>query len=324
MGTIPMNGSEPWLAATLGGPAWQPRRRDHVEELGDLWAACGCRSEVGPLRAVLLSWPGDELAVADADRWLMLGPIDVARMQRQAEGIARAYAELGVSVTMYRPARRPPPNLIFLRDLFFMTPEGAIVGRTGSEPRAGEERFATEALAQVGVPILATVHGCGTFEGADAIWLSPDCVLLAAGRRTNEAGRRHVAGVLRDLGIDTRLVELPEQTQHLVGVVNLLDADLAAVDASKITAPLRGILREHGYRLLELPADEELIRRRGMNFVAVGPARVLMPANCPGTRGRLEAEGVTVREVEIGEYLQAAGGLACLTGILARQEESER
>jgi N-dimethylarginine dimethylaminohydrolase len=125
--------------------------------------------------------------------------------------------------------------------------------------------------------------------------------------------------VLRDLGVESRLAELPEGTQHLLGVVNFLDAGLAAVDAARVTPVLRGVLGEHGYRLLELPADGELDRGRGMNFVAVGPSSVLMPAGCPGIRARLEAERVSVREVGIGEYLKAAGGLGCLTGILARE-----
>ena len=319
MTPISPNGSEGVLAATMGGPAWRPRQRSHAEELGDLWGACGCCSEVGRLRAVLLAWPGEELAQADPpDRYLMLEHVAVPVIQRQFKGIAHAYAESGVEVRVYRPTRRPPPNLIFLRDLFFMTPEGAIIGRMASEQRAGEERFATEALAEVGIPVLATVHGHCCFEGADAIWLEPGCVLLAVGRRTNRAGAELVAGVLRDLGVTTRLTELPEYTQHLVGVVTCLDTKFAAIHGDRATSPLRAILREHGFRLLELPADEELTRRRGMNFVAVGPSAVLMPSGCPGIRRRLEMEGISARCVDVGEYLKAAGGLACLTGILSR------
>jgi N-dimethylarginine dimethylaminohydrolase len=268
---------------------------------------------------VLLVWPGEELARADPpDRYLMLEPVAVPVIQRQFERIAHAYAESGVEVRVYRPTRRTPPNLIFLRDLFFMTPEGAIIGRMASEQRAGEERFAAEALAEVGVPVLATVHGQGCFEGADAIWLDPRCVLLGIGRRTNRAGAEMVASVLRDLGVTTRLTELPDDTQHLVGVVNCLDARFAAIDADRATPTLRAILREHGYRLLELASDEELTRRRGMNFVAVGPSAVLMPSCCPGIDRRLEMEGISARCVDVGEYLKAAGGLACLTGILSR------
>jgi len=311
-------GSEP-LPATLGGKDWRPRVRSHAEELGDLWAACGCQSEYGRLRSVLLAWPGEELDVAGPpNQHLLLDRVSIPAIRQQAEEIAAAYTACGVAVHFYRPVRRPPPNLIFMRDLFFMTPEGAVVGRTASEQRAGEERFAAQALATVGIPILATVRGLSLFEGADALWLDPKTVLLAVGQRTNSAGADTVAGVLRDLGIDSRRAELPAGTQHLVGVLNGLDAGLAAVDAGRLTPEFRGILGEHGYRLVECTPGEELVQRRGMNFVAVAPSAVLMPAECPGIRARLEAAGVSVHEVVVSEYLKAAGGLACLTGILAR------
>ena len=79
------------------------------------------------------------------------------------------------------------------------------------------------------------------------------------------------------------------------------------IHAGRATSPLRAILREHGYRLLELPADEELSRRRGMNFVAVGPSAVLMPSGCPGIRRRLEMEGISARCVDAASRASMRG-----------------
>ena len=84
---------------------------------------------------------------------------------------------------------------------------------------------------------------------------------------------------------------LPAGTQHLLGVVNFLDVGLAAVDSAKATPALRGLLQEHGYRILELPEYDESKSRRGMNFVAVGPSKVLMPSDCPGNAAALKARG---------------------------------
>ena len=50
----------------------------------------------------------------------------------------------GVGLTRNHPAR-------VLRDNVLMTPEGAIVGRQAMECRRGEERYAAEALAELGV-----------------------------------------------------------------------------------------------------------------------------------------------------------------------------
>jgi N-dimethylarginine dimethylaminohydrolase len=103
-----------------------------------------------------------------------------------------------------------------------------------------------------------------------------------------------------------------------VGVVNCVDTRLVAIHAGRASVSVRGIFRDHDYRLLELPPDEELMAGRGMNFITVGPSAVLMPAGCPGIRRRLEAEGISVRCADVSEYLKGAGGIACLTGILAR------
>jgi N-dimethylarginine dimethylaminohydrolase len=319
MSTTSRRGSEPPLAATHGGPGFVPRRRPHAEELGDLWADCGVSSEVGPLRAVMLAWPGDELGAADnPNENLMIERVDLDRIRNQAEGVAAMYAQLGIKVHIYRPSGSAPPNLIFLRDLFFMTPEGAVVGRTASEQRSGEERFATEALAQAGVPILATVRGHGHFEGADALWVGPRTVFIGIGRRTDRAGAAQMAGVLRDLRVEVRTFEIPDGTQHLLGVISFIDVGLVAVRSSKAGSSLRGALNEHGYRMLDLPDDHETTHRLGMNFVTVRPSEVLMPSRCPGIRRTLEGEGVRVWEVDVGEYVKAAGGVACLSGIVAR------
>ena len=68
-----------------------------------------------------------------------------------------------------------------------MTPEGAIVTRPASRQRSGEERFVAEALGRLGVPVLMTIHGEGTFEGADVVLVNPEMAVLAEGMRTNAA-----------------------------------------------------------------------------------------------------------------------------------------
>jgi N-dimethylarginine dimethylaminohydrolase len=199
-----------------------------------------------------------------------------------------------------------------------MTPGGAVVARMASAQRAGEERHAALALATAGFPILATVAGTATFEGADALWFDPGTVVVGTGFRTSGGGVSAVRAVLRDQGVDVVEVPLGPGVQHLLGAVTLLDERLAAIHATGATPQLRELLSRRGYRLVEFPVDRELTEGRGMNFVTLGPRRVLMPAGCPAARRRLESAGVDVECVEIGEYLKAAGGLGCLTAILTR------
>jgi N-dimethylarginine dimethylaminohydrolase len=312
-------GSDP--PATLGGPGWQPRLQAHADEVRDgrIWSACGYRSEVAVLRQVLLAWPPDRMAdIGDPARWLMNERVDLAALRDQTTKVRDAFLAAGVDVLLDTATIDAPPNVIFMRDLCLVTPHGAIVARAASAQRAGEERYAAAALARAGIPILATVTGTATFEGADALWLDPGTVMLGVGRRTNAAGAAAVTRLLGDQGVRVLPVPLSPQVQHLLGAVAFLDEGLAAVYAAAAPDELRRLLASRGYRVIELPASPDLVRRRGMNLVTLAPGRVLMPSRCPAIRRDLEAAGVETRDVEVGEYVKAAGALGCLTAIVRR------
>jgi N-dimethylarginine dimethylaminohydrolase len=321
MAGVPMTpGSE--QPSSLGGTGWQPRTGSHREELaaGLAWRPCGYTSEVARLLDVMVTVPPASIgAGGDARARLMREPVDLAAISAQADGLIAAFRRYGVTVHLARPPDDAPPNVVFMRDLFLMTPEGAIVGRAASVQRAGEERYAAEALAAAGFPILATVTGRATFEGADALWLDADTVVVGVGFRTNAAGARAVTRVLAEQGVAVRTVPLGPGVQHLLGAVVPVADRLAAVHAAAAGPPLRAVLGDLGYRLIEVPADAELLTARGMNLVTLEPGRVLMPTSAPTIRRRLETAGVAVEEVEVGEYVKADGALGCLTGIVRRQ-----
>ena len=314
--------------STLMGAGWRGRARTHSAEVaaGAVWAGFGLRSHVDPLRAVLLAWPDDGLAFSGSPAdWLMDERPDLERMRDEAQGLAETYLRSGAEVRWIRgpgTASRvaapdcAPPNIIFACDLFFMTPEGAVLARMAAEQRAGEERIVAVALAETGVPILATPRGNATFEGADAMWIRPDLVAVGVGRRTNEEGFRTVARVLADQGVDCVSVEIPSTVQHLLGSVNLVDHDLAV--AWGASPSMRALLARVGMTVLDFESTAEVVAGRALNFVTLAPREIVMPAGSPLTRRRLEAAGVKVHEQSVAQYLRAAGGIGCLTGVLAR------
>ena len=308
--------------ATNGGAGWRARSEEHADEVaaGRIWAAHQVCSEVAPLQAVLLADPGEELrGLGDPEEQLMLGAVDLGRLRSQTDAIEAFFASRGVVVHRWRPPVAPPPNWIFQRDLFFMTPEGAVLARPAAPQRAGEERFVQAELANLGVPIRASLRGGATFEGADALWLDPRCVLVGVGRRTNRAGFEAVATELRAQGVEALQVPVPLGVQHLLGLVNFIDRDLAAVHGGLAPVELTELLERRGIELLRAPPGEELSLFRGMNFVTLAPREVVMPTRAPRFRAAMEARGTHCWELDVSEYLQAAGGLACLTGILARE-----
>jgi arginine deiminase len=307
-------------AAAYGGPSWSPREGTLRDEIGSLWAACGVASEWGPLRRVLLHRPDRELAgLDDPDAALMLAPVDGERAGRQHDALADVYRACGVEVSYVDPAVVPTPNQMFVADLMLMTPAGAIVARPASRVRAGEERWVARRLADLGVPILRTVGGAGTFEGADAMWLDAETAMVGRGLRTNPAGAAQVAGTLAELGVRTEEVDLPHGAMHLMGQVRIVDRDLALVQANRTPWSAVFALRDHGYEVRFFPDEAEIRAGFAHNFVTLGPRRILLPAGNPDSeRYYAEVCGIECVTVELDELVKAAGAVGCLSGILAR------
>jgi arginine deiminase len=329
--------------AAYGGAGWSPRTASLRQEIGQIWGSCGVASEWSPLKAVLLHRPGQELEdLTDPDTAQMFAPLDADRVRRQHDALAQAYRDAGVAVHYvgpvacgepvlssvlslpkgeaegHRRTKTPPPNLMFVADLMFMTPEGVILGRPASTVRAGEEGFVARRLAELGVPILRSVRGRGTFEGADALWIDPQTVLLATGLRTNAEGAAQVASLLREMGVVVVSVGLPYGAMHLMGQLRFADRDLAIGWPGRVPYAAVEALRAHGYTVLLLPDEGEARRGMALNFVTLGPRRILMAAGNPITQAFYQDAGIACQTVEVDEILKAAGGIGCMTGILER------
>jgi arginine deiminase len=309
-----------FAASAYGGPGWSPRTAPLRQEIGGVWGACGISTEWAPLKAVLLHRPGAEVGtVANPDALQQLDALDLERAQQQHNNLAQAYWDAGVIVYYVEPLEAAPPNLMFVADLLFMTPEGAIVGRPASTVRAGEERFVARRLAELGIPILRSVRGTGTFEGADAAWIDPHTVLLATGLRTNAEGAAQVASLLQEMGVEVIAVGLPYGAMHLMGQLRLVDRDLAVAWPGRVPYAAVDALRARGYTVLFLPDEDEAKRGMALNFVTLSPRRVLMPAGNPITQMFYQQAGLVCHIVEVDELVKAAGAAGCLTGVIERE-----
>jgi arginine deiminase len=309
-----------FLASAYGGAGWSPRTDSMRQEIGRVWGSCGLAAEWSPLKAVLLHRPGAEWQdLPDPDSAQMLAPPDLERAQHQHDAMARQYREAGVAVHYVEPGEIPPPNLLFVADLLLATPEGVILGRPASTVRAGEERLIARRLAELGVPILRSVRGRGTFEGADAAWIDPGTVLLATGLRTNAEGAAQVTAMLGEMGVQVVPVGLPYGAMHLMGTLRLVDRDLAIAWRGRVPYTAVEALRERGFTVLFLPDEGETVNGSALNFVPLGPRSVLMPAGVPVSEAFYRSAGIDCRVVEVDELLKAAGGPGCMTGVLERE-----
>jgi N-dimethylarginine dimethylaminohydrolase len=286
----------------------------------------GLSSEYGPLAAVLLYVPGPAIGDhPDPAAIQHLRPIDHAALAREFDAVIRTFEGLGIEVLRIEPGPEPDDrlslfNMMYCRDLFFMTPRGAILANMAHPVRQREPQYAGRTLAAHGIPLLHSVAGPGRFEGADALWLDANLVIVGVGNRTNQEGFEQVREVLAAMNV--ACLPLPSRqtaTQHLLGSVQLVDERMALVRSGIIDPEVVRFLRDRGFTVVDIPENAEGTTRQAMNLVTVAPGTVIMTAGCPETRRLFERAGLRIAaEVEIDQLINGAGGLACATGIVAR------
>jgi len=307
--------------AAHGGKGWLPRKTSLLKEIGNVWGTCGVATEWSGLEAVLMHRPGPEIeSISDANKTLMSAIPEPILTRHQHDNLAKKYRNFGANVFYIEPRDTPPPNLMFVADLFFMTPEGAILARPASIVRAGEERFVARKLAELGIPILRCVRGEGVFEGADASWIDSRTVILATGLRTNSDGANQVTSILKEMGVDVVSVRLPKEAMHLMGTFRLVDEDLAICWKEHTPKTAVKALKDFGKDVVFISGGKEVRLGMALNFVVLEPKRIIMPAGNPNTESFLKNLGIKCLTVEVNELHKASGGIGCLSGILKRDQ----
>ena len=307
--------------SAYGGNGWVQRTQDHRAEIGSLWSDCGIANEWATLRAVLMHRPGPEITASDDPEAVnMLAPLDLTRAQTQHDAIAAAFEADGVHIHRVEPSCNVSPNLMFCADLMFSTLDGVILARPASSVRAGEERWIARRLADLGVPILATLTGQASFEGADAMWLDDKTVVIGRGHRTNQEGIDQITDLLARQGVETVAVDMPYGTMHLMGMIRFMDRDLAIAWPRRTPHALVSLLKDRGYQVAFLPTADEAEMNRGLNCVTLGPRRILMVAEAPAIQSFYETHDITCITTPADELSKAAGAVGCLTGVLTRQK----
>jgi len=286
----------------------------------------GLDSEYEELTSVLLYKPEPAIAAhTDPTAVQHLAPINHEELSEQLDRVIDTFTSLDAHITLIDPPEDPFDssnfNMMFCRDLFFMTPEGAILANMANETRRGEVSHAACTFEKGGIPVLHTIFGEGRFEGADALWINKRLIAVGVGNRTNMQGFEQIKAVLRKQGIDS--VPLPstqKATQHLLGSLQIVDRDLALVREEIISSETITFLKKQDFKIVGIHESPEVRSRQAMNIVTVAPRKVIMTAGCPETRRiYLDAGIEVVAELMISQLINGSGGLACTTGTLARK-----
>ena len=270
-----------------------------------------------PLRRVLVKRPDEAFAVDDPARWNYATRPDLDAARREHDALVEILRGAGAEVIEHLEPQPGRADAIFVFDPVLVTDRGAVILRMGKELRRGEEAAMARRLQEIGVPILAELGGEATAEGGDLLWLDHRTLAVGQGFRTNAEGLRQLREIMTGLGVEVLPVELPYFTGpdaclHLLSLISLVDRDLAVVYPPLLPVPFWKTLRDRGFRLVEVPAEE--FPTMAPNVLALAPARCLMLEGNPVTRRRLEQAGcevLTYRGQEIS--LKAEGGPTCLT-----------
>lgn len=297
-------------------------RRDETpfeEQIRDYWGDWGISSQCAPLKSVLLRRPGSEINEFSWEEARFREGIDPDKFREAHQRLVDLYEENGVKVYFLDEQREDRPNAVYCRDLMFMTPEGAIIARPALPVRRGEEVAMAKALAALNIPIVKTITGTGTFEGADCLWVDRKTAILARSSRTNETGYNQVAQVLREQGVETILtVPIPYTNAHLDGIMNFVDTDKAIVNTRQVPYDVVEYLMNRGYNIIDAPDQDEARFSLGLNIVALRPGVVIQAQGNSKTKEALEKNGVEVISLDFDEILKGWGSVHCCSATLAR------
>lgn len=283
-------------------------------------------SEYKKLSAVMLYIPKSEINnYSDPAKILHIRPINHTELMLEFDHIIEAFESQGITVTLIDPTPIDNDiwyryNMMYCRDLFFMTPQGAILANMAYGIRSKEPLYAARSLMAMAVPLLHRVSGDGRFEGADALWLRDDFVVVGVGNRTNLQGYEQIRGVLEKMGVHS--VGLPSNqvtTQHLLGSVQIVDRNLALVRHEIIDSAVISFLEEQDFTVVKIPENIEVQKKQAMNIVTVAPRTIFMTADCPETKSLYIKAGLTIAaELDLTQLINGAGGLACASATVAR------
>lgn len=292
----------------------------------------GVNTDVGRLQTVLVSRPGVEWEVMmsggeyveQAQAWI--GPEnmwywkgherpDLAAVQAQHDAMVSSLEAEGVEIVHLAA---PLPNMtksVFTRDPAIILNCGAVICRMGVSYRRGEELPVTRTLADLGMPILHTIHGTGLMEGGSFAWLNSSTAVVSIGHRSNAEGARQLGEVLKTLGVELLCVDNTGYGLHIDGSFVMVSSDLALVFAQDLPWWFLERLKELGIHLLDAdPGDGAF----GVNCLALQPGRVLMSDHAERTARRLQAAGIEVVTVPYDQLHRSGGGIHCSTLPLIR------
>ena len=238
---------------------------------------------------------------------LVRTPIDIAVARAEHAAYEEALRALGCDVRRVEAAPELPDS-VFIEDTAIVLDELAILCRPGAESRRGETAAVGAALRALRP--LAAIVAPGTVDGGDVLRAGRR-LFVGRSARTNDDGIRQLRSLGRSAGYETIAVEFAG-CLHLKTAATLVGPGLAVINPAWVSAAALAPLE-----VLTVDPAEPM----AANALLVGDT-VILAAEYPRTRERLEAAGVIVRAVPAGELGKAEGGVTCCSILVGAGDAS--
>jgi dimethylargininase len=216
--------------------------------------------------------------------------------RRQHGDYCALLSDAGIELE-WLPVAHDLPDAVFVEDTAVVLHEVAVITRPGAETRRPETAASATALARW--RDLVTLESPATLDGGDVLVINRT-VYVGETPRSNAAGRLQLAAAVAPFGYRVERVPV-KGCLHLKSAVTRIGPD-------RLLANPRWVDIEAFGSLAHLPVAPD--EPHAANSVLL-PDGVLVAAEFPRTRERLEAAGVRTVAVSASELAKAEGALTC-------------
>ncbi len=242
----------------------------------------------------------------------------------RACGVEVCWLEVEDFMGAYGPMRK-----FFIAGALRIFRGGAILPRAGEgSAYRGIEREFQKLMTSIGCPIIGAVTGRGIYEAGAVVPVAEGVLLAGLSCALNQEGLDQIAPILRRCGVkEIQVVHLQTIMDtfeaggefHIDMVVGTVGLRKAIVYPAALDYQTYLWLKEKGFQLAEIPADEQR-KFAPANLVVLEPDRVIMPRGAVKTIRAVEAMGVEVVPIETEGIMQGGvNGISCITMQLLRE-----
>ena len=280
----------------------------------------GMDSEYGVLKDVLIgpmdnySW---QMGNAMSRRSVRLGrQFDESIARAQYNEMISAYRDAGVTPHFLKPDENLPYQ-IYARDSSVMTPWGPVVTQLYSPWRRGEWVEVVKFYQAMDIPLYDIITA-GSFEGGDFMVLEPGVILCGyTGERTSEAGMLQMKSWVESEGWEFHAYNFDPYFLHIDVKVAMLSEKLAAVCTQAVEDELLDWFKSKQIEIIDISYRSVL--ELGVNVVALGNDRVMIPEQSTELVEKAKAHGLEVYAPDLSMFTSGGGGIHCMCQPLKRE-----